>query len=128
MDAAAQTRGAVDAAESRQGSHAAEGLLAIRNREAAMSRLLMAFITTGLIFIMPFVTSDGPGSHCCPGPLLGQDIRFWRSIVVGSSVSRKGRLHEEQAATTTEKPGEELLWRVEEFSKIRRGVPSCRAA
>jgi uncharacterized protein involved in response to NO len=59
MGATPQTRGAADAKGTQRGSSAAEVLLATRNREAAMSRLLMAFITTGLMFML------------FPGTLLG---------------------------------------------------------
>jgi len=59
MGATAQPRRVADATDRRPGSSVAEILLATRNREAAMSRLLMGFITTGLIFML------------FPGTLLG---------------------------------------------------------
>jgi uncharacterized protein involved in response to NO len=59
MSPTAQTTGTADGKDAQQGSSAAEVLLATRNREAAMSRLLMAFITTGLMFML------------FPGTLLG---------------------------------------------------------
>jgi len=52
MGRTALTKGTADAKEGRQGPSVAEALLAVRNREAAMSRLLMTFILSGLAFMV----------------------------------------------------------------------------